>query len=75
MSTKVRLSRTSQKATVPADLRSKTAKTAAACPVLDPEPKGYSEPEKERIYWTYRKRGSKRAISRIFGISPIESVA
>ncbi len=45
-----------------------TAKTAAH-KVLDPEPRGYSEDEKERVIRAYRKRGSKRAISRIFGIS------
>jgi transposase-like protein len=37
--------------------------------VLDPEPRGYSEEEKEKILRAYRERGSKRAISRIFGIS------
>jgi IS1 family transposase len=33
------------------------------------EPRGYSEEEKEKILRAYRERGSKRAISRIFGIS------
>ncbi|MBB4090896.1 transposase-like protein [Salinibacter ruber] len=33
------------------------------------EPRGYSEEEKDRVYRAYRERGSKRAISRIFGVS------
>jgi transposase-like protein len=37
--------------------------------VLDPEPRGYSEAEKKKILRAYRERGSKRAISRIFGVS------
>ena len=37
--------------------------------MLDPEPRGYSEAEKEKILRAYRERGSKRAISRIFGVS------
>jgi transposase-like protein len=37
--------------------------------VLDPEEKGYTEQEKERILRAYRERGSMRAISRIFGVS------
>ncbi|MCS4177689.1 transposase-like protein [Salinibacter ruber] len=37
--------------------------------VLDPEPRGYSEEEKEKILRAYRERESKRAVSRIFGVS------
>jgi len=44
-------------------------KDCGAHKVLDPEPRGYSEEEKEKILRAYRERGSKRAISRIFGIS------
>jgi transposase-like protein len=44
-------------------------KDGGAHRVLDPEPRGYSEEEKEKILQAYRERGSKRAISRIFGIS------
>jgi len=44
-------------------------KDCGAHKVLDPEPRGYSEEEKELVYRAYRERGSKRAISRIFGIS------
>jgi IS1 family transposase/transposase-like protein len=52
-------------------------KDCGAHKVLDPEPRGYSEEEKEKILRAYRERGSKRAISRIFGISRccIEPVA
>jgi IS1 family transposase len=41
------------------------------------EPRGYSEEEKDWVYRAYRERGSKRAISRIFGISRccVESMA
>jgi hypothetical protein len=34
---------------------------------LDLKPRGYSEEEKDLAYWACRERGSKRAISRIFG--------
>jgi transposase-like protein len=44
-------------------------KDCGAYQVLDPEPYGYTDAEKERILRAYRERGSKRAISRIFGIS------
>ena len=44
-------------------------KDCGAHKVLDPEPRGYSEEEKDLVYRAYRERGSKRAISRIFGIS------
>ncbi len=44
-------------------------KDCGAHKVLDPEPRGYSEEEKAEILRAYRERGSKRAISRIFGIS------
>ncbi|WP_259116858.1 IS1 family transposase [Salinibacter ruber] len=44
-------------------------KDCGAHKVLDPEPRGYSEEEKEKILRAYRERGSKRAISRIFGVS------
>lgn len=38
------------------------------CP--GPEPRGYSEEEKDLVSRAYRERGSKRAISRIFRGSP-----
>ena len=41
----------------------------AAYLVLDPKQKGYSEEEKEQIIQAYHERGSKSAISRIFGVS------
>jgi hypothetical protein len=44
-------------------------KDCGAHKVLDPEPRGYSEEEKDWVSRAYRERGSKRAISRIFGIS------
>jgi hypothetical protein len=44
-------------------------KDCGAHKVLDPEPQGYSEEEKDWVYRAYRERGSKRAISRIFGVS------
>ena len=44
-------------------------KDCGAHKVLDPEPRGYSEEEKKKILRAYRERGSKRAISRIFGVS------
>ena len=37
--------------------------------VLDPDSNEYSEEEKQRILQAYRERGSKSAISRIFGVS------
>ena len=37
--------------------------------VLDPEPRGYSDEEKEQILAAYRERGSMRAVERIFGVS------
>jgi transposase-like protein len=56
-------------ATVPAALSSITVKTAEPTRCLGLEPRGYSEEEKDLVYRAYRERGSKRAISRIFGIS------
>mgnify|MGYP002762772889 FL=1 len=44
-------------------------KDCGAHKVLDPEPRGYSEEEKDWVYRAYRERGSKRAVSRIFGVS------
>ena len=44
-------------------------KDCGAHKVLDPEPRGYSEEEKKKILRAYRERGSKRAISRISGVS------
>jgi len=44
-------------------------KDCEAYGVLDPEPKGYSNEEKERILAAYQERGSMRAIERIFGVS------
>jgi len=44
-------------------------KDCGAHKVLDPEPCGYSTEEKEKILRAYRERGSKRAVSRIFGLS------
>ena len=37
--------------------------------VLDPDSNEYSEEQKQRILQAYRERGSKSAISRIFGVS------
>jgi transposase-like protein len=45
-------------------------KSCGAYLVLDPEPKGYSEEEKERILAAYRERGSLRGLRRIFGVDP-----
>jgi hypothetical protein len=50
-------------------LSNTTIKTAGRTRYLGPEPGGYSEEEKEKILRAYRERGSKRAISRIFGVS------
>ncbi len=52
-------------------------KDCGAHKVLDPEPRGYSEEEKDWVYRAYRERGSKRAISRIFGTGRccVESMA
>lgn len=36
--------------------------------VLNPEPKGYSNEEKDRIICAYQERGSMRAMQRIFGV-------
>lgn len=44
-------------------------KDCGAYQVLDPDPAEYTDAEKERILRAYRERGSKRAISRIFGVS------
>jgi len=44
-------------------------KNCGAYLVLDPDSNEYSEEEKERILQAYRERGSKSAISRIFGVS------
>lgn len=43
-------------------------KDCGAYLVLDPEPKGYSEEEKDRIIRAYQERGSMRAMQRIFGV-------
>ncbi len=56
-------------ATAPAALSSITAKIVGHTKCLGLEPRGYSEEEKDWVYRAYRERGSKRAISRIFGIS------
>jgi IS1 family transposase len=56
-------------ATAPAALSSKTARTVVRIRCPDPEPRGYSEEEKEKIIRAYRERGSKRVIGRIFGVS------
>jgi transposase-like protein len=56
-------------ATAPVALSSITVKTVVRTRCLGLEPRGYSEEEKEKILRAYRERGSKRAISRIFGIS------
>ncbi|MCS3616915.1 transposase-like protein [Salinibacter ruber] len=56
-------------ATAPAVLSSRTARIAERTRCLGLEPRGYSEEEKDRVYRAYRERGSKRAISRIFGVS------
>ena len=37
--------------------------------MLDPDSNEYSEEQKQRILQAYRERGSKSAISRIFGVS------
>ena len=44
-------------------------KNCGAYLVLDPDSNEYSEAEKQRIFQAYRERGSKSAISRIFGVS------
>jgi transposase-like protein len=44
-------------------------KNCGAYLVLDPDSNEYSEEEKQRILQAYRERGSKSAISRIFGVS------
>ena len=36
---------------------------------MNPEQKGYSDEEKERILRAYRERGSFRGVERIFGVS------
>jgi transposase-like protein len=59
----------SKTATARAALSNTTARTAVRTRCLGLEPRGYSEEEKEKILRAYRERGSKRAISRIFGIS------
>ena len=53
--------------TAPAVLNSITVKTVVPIRCLGLEPRGYSE--EELVYRAYRERGSKRAISRIFGVS------
>jgi IS1 family transposase/ribosomal protein S14 len=59
----------SRTATALAAPSSTTAKIAGPTRCLGLEPRGYSEEEKEKILRACRERGSKRAISRIFGIS------
>ncbi|MCS3830050.1 IS1 family transposase [Salinibacter ruber] len=59
----------SKTATARAALSNTTARTAVRTRCLGLKPRGYSEEEKEKILRAYRERGSKRAISRIFGIS------
>jgi transposase-like protein len=44
-------------------------KDCGAYGVMDPEQKGYSDEEKERILRAYRERGSLRGVERIFGVS------
>ncbi len=56
-------------ATAPAAPNSRTARTAERIKCSGLEPRGYSQKEKDLVYRAYRERGSKRAISRIFGIS------
>ncbi len=56
-------------ATAPAAPSSITARIAERTRYLGLEPRGYSEEEKDLVYRAYRERGSKRAISRIFGVS------
>ncbi len=56
-------------ATAPAAPSSITARIAGRTRCLGLEPRGYSEEEKEKILRAYRERGSKRAVSRIFGVS------
>ncbi len=56
-------------ATAPAAPSSITVKTVVPTRCLGLEPRGYSEEEKDWVYRAYRERGSKRAISRIFGTS------
>jgi DNA invertase Pin-like site-specific DNA recombinase len=48
---------------------SRAARTAGRTKLLGLESYGYPEKEKELVYRAYRERGSKRAISRIFGVS------
>ncbi len=44
-------------------------KDCGAHKALDPESRVYSEEEKDLVSRAYRERRSKRAISRIFGVS------
>jgi len=44
-------------------------KCCGAYGVLEPEEKGYSEKEKQKILRAYRERSSMRAVERIFGVS------
>ncbi len=53
-------------ATAPAAPSSITVKTVVPTRCSSLEPRGYSE-EKDWVSRAYRERGSKRAISRIFG--------
>ena len=43
-------------------------KDCGAYGVMDPQEKGYSEQQKERILRAYRERGSLRGVERIFGV-------
>ncbi|MCS3675435.1 DNA invertase Pin-like site-specific DNA recombinase [Salinibacter ruber] len=56
-------------ATAPAVLISRTARIAERTRCSGLEPRGYSEEEKELVSRAYPEHGSKRAISRIFGVS------
>ena len=56
-------------ATAPAAPSSKTARTAGRTRCSGLEPRGYSEEEKDWVYRACRERGSKRAVSRILGVS------
>jgi transposase-like protein len=44
-------------------------KDCGAYGVLDPQEKGYSKEEKERILRAYQERGSMRGVERVFGVS------
>ena len=56
-------------ATSPAAPSNITAKTVEPTRYLGLEPRGYSEEEKDLVSRAHRKRGSRRAVSRMFGVS------